>query len=282
MSASLTLTTAGRAALINATHTGTAAVTIAAIGLSATAITPTAAMTALAGELKRVTTIGGTVVDAATIHVTMEDDSTDAYSLLSFALYLSDGTLFALYGQADPIYTKTAASMGLLAADIAFPDASVTAITFAGSGFTNPPASTTVVGVTRFATADEAKAGIDNTIAITPQALELALVPLLLEQDGVGSGIDADLWQGKEPSAFIPASQAASFMPIASVGSGIGQFISLGVPAGYVGSYSLPAGGTWVYYYVNNGTGNAAIAAGGAQIWAGTATNFSGWAWRVA
>jgi hypothetical protein len=210
MSAPLTLTTAGRAALINAAHTGTTAVTIAAIGLSATAITPTAAMTTLAGEIKRVTTIGGTVVDAATIHVTMEDESTDAYSLLSFALYLSDGTLFALYGQAAPIYTKTAASMGLLAADIAFPDISVAAITFSGSGFTNPPASTTIIGVTRFATAAEAKAGNDNTIAVTPLALELALMPLLLQQDGAGSGLDADLWQGKAPSAFVPSAMFQS------------------------------------------------------------------------
>ncbi|MFH7376242.1 hypothetical protein RA263_29960, partial [Pseudomonas syringae pv. tagetis] len=76
-----------------------------------TAFTPTAGLTALPGEIKRVTTFGGKAVGDDTLHVTIRDDSATAYSLRGFGLYLGDGTLFATFGQTDPIMEKTAASM---------------------------------------------------------------------------------------------------------------------------------------------------------------------------
>lgn len=205
MSIALVITTAGRAALLNAAHTGTSGLVVTAIGLSATAVVADASATALPGELKRVTTFGGSLVDATTLHVSIEDDSADVYDLRAFALYLSDGTLFALYGQADAIYSKTAASIGLLSADIAFADSSAGAISFAGSGFTNPPATTSVVGVLRFATTDEARAGTATGIGISPASAKAALLDWLLTQDGAGSGIDTDLWRGLTPAALFAA-----------------------------------------------------------------------------
>jgi hypothetical protein len=183
-------------------------VTIAAVGVSSATISPAPTDTALAGEIKRLTTIGGTIVDPHTIHIAMEDASSDAYALNAFALYLSDGTLFALYGQATPIFTKATASIGMLAIDIVLTDASLTtdAITVTGSGFTNPPASTTVVGVTRFATTAEAQAGADATIALTPAAAAAAVLKWLRAVDGTGSGIDSDLWRGQTPDELIAAS----------------------------------------------------------------------------
>gem|GEM_PF-3900956 len=108
----IVVTNAGRAALINAPNTGTAAVTITHVGFSNSAIVPTPAMTALAGEFKRIAGVAGEVVADDIIHVNATDASADAYELRSFALYLAHGTLFALYGQPAPILEKTASSIG--------------------------------------------------------------------------------------------------------------------------------------------------------------------------
>ena len=104
----ITVTNAGRAAIVNAQNTGTAPVTITQIGLSGTAVTPLPTATALAGEFKRVASIAGEVVANDTIHVTLTDSSGDAYTLRSIGLYLADGTLFAIYGQAGPVLEETA------------------------------------------------------------------------------------------------------------------------------------------------------------------------------
>lgn len=218
MSVTMTITDAGRAALVNATNTGTKAVTITAIGVSSSAIAPSPADTSLAGEIKRISAIGGTIVDPHTIHIAMEDASSDAYALNAFAVYLADGTLFALYGQATPIFTKAAGAIGMLAVDIVLTDASLNAdmITVTGSGFTNPPASTTVVGVTRFATPAEAQAGADATIALTPKAAAASVLGWLLGVDGDGSKLDADLLDGKQGAWYADIVARLGFTPLAA------------------------------------------------------------------
>ena len=311
MSLPITLTTAGLAELINASATGTQAITVTAIGVSATAITPAATMTSLPGELYRITSISGSQVTPDTIHVVMQDSSANAYSANSFALYLADGTLFALYGQADPIYTKTAASIGMLAIDITFAAGLADAITFGNANFINPPASQAAMGVVQLATLAQAQAGTDGAYVLTPSSAaasvlnwigytplnaavftgpnivsRLGYTPLnaaaytaadvlakLLPIDGAGSGLDADTVDGKHASAFAPAPTTAA---------GIGQWLPLAVPPGYSGPYNLPAGGTWAYFYSNNGAGGSGIAAGGTTIWTGNANNFYGFAWRIA
>lgn len=197
------ITNAGRAAIINAQHTGTAPITLASVGLSQTAIAPSAADAALAGEFKRVATIAGEVVAPDTIHLTMSDDSADSYALRSFGLYLADGTLFALYGQADPILQKVASSIGLLSIDVILADAAATALTFGDTSFTNPPATTERQGVVELATLAEAQAGVDALRALTPAAARAALLGWLLAQDGAGSGLDADLLRGMTPEQVV-------------------------------------------------------------------------------
>lgn len=193
MSVAITITNAGRAALVNAANTGTAAVVIAAIGLSVTAVTPDPTATALPNELKRVATVGGQIVADDIIHVTMTDASGDAYSARSFGIYLADGTLFALYGQADVLLTKTAASQGLLAVDLQFADASAASIAFGPTDWVNPPASESVWGVIKLATAAIAKAGADALSAITPATAKAAILDWLgftpvQQGGGVGQG----------------------------------------------------------------------------------------------
>jgi len=168
MSVDIVITNAGRAAIVNAQNNGTAPVTIAQFGMSQTAVTPAATATTLPGEFKRLAALSGEVVADDTIHVTMTDESADEYALRSFALYLSDGTLFAIYGQAAAVYNKVASSIGGISLDIIFADISAASLSFGNANFTNPPATTERQGVVELATVEEQKAGKDATRAVTP------------------------------------------------------------------------------------------------------------------
>lgn len=76
--------------------------------------------------------------------------------------------------------------------------------------------------------------------------------------------------------------------PLAINGSGVGQFTTLLV--GPSTALSLPAGGTWLYYFIRESVSSGIfqahatnIAAGGTQIAASTAgVNTYGFAWRIA
>jgi len=169
------ITTAGRAKLVNATNTGTNTVLISHIGLTATGFTPTAAMTQLPGEFKRMTTFGGKSVAADTIHVTLQDSGAEKYTLRGFGLYLSDGTLFAVYGQADAIMEKATISTLLLSADVVLADIDTAQIKFGSTEFLNPPATETVPGVVELADSNETIAGTDGVRAVTARGLKAML-----------------------------------------------------------------------------------------------------------
>ncbi|RSU73164.1 hypothetical protein BRX37_16555 [Sphingomonas sp. S-NIH.Pt3_0716] len=176
MPVNIIVTNAGRAAIVNAQHNGTAPVTITQVGLSGTALVPVATATALDGEFKRVSALSGEVVSPDTIHLNMTDETNAVYTMRSFGLYLSDGTLFAIYGQPDPIINKTATSIGALTVDIIFADISAAALTFGNANFTNPPATTERQGVVELATVAEAKGGADTLRAVTPAAAKQSVV----------------------------------------------------------------------------------------------------------
>ncbi|MEE9890891.1 MAG: tail fiber protein [Stenotrophomonas geniculata] len=227
------ITTAGRAKLVNASNTGTNTVLISHIGLTGTGFTPTAAMTQLPGEFKRMTTFGGKSVAADTIHVTLEDSGAEKYTLRGFGLYLSDGTLFAVYGQADAIMEKATISTLLLSADVVFADIDTAQIKFGSTEFLNPPATETVPGVVELADSNETIAGTDGVRAVTARGLKatldnrfganaptpfvknllsiataaairasLELKGAALKDMGHGKGLDADTLDGMHASDF--------------------------------------------------------------------------------
>ncbi|MGN6421975.1 MAG: hypothetical protein ACTHLA_01560 [Asticcacaulis sp.] len=217
MSLIVTVTDAGRAALVAANHAGTNAVTIASVGLSETEVAPTTAMTALPDELKQIATISGATTAFDTIHVTIKDETGDVYSMRSFGLYLSDGTLFALYGQADPILEKSAVALLLLSIDVQFADVLADAITFGDASFINPSATTDAQGVVELATPAETQAGLDALRAVTPVGLLSAFTNWLASfsvwrasNDGAGSGLDADLLDGLDSTAFVRTTASAT------------------------------------------------------------------------
>lgn len=240
MSLVLTVTDAGRAALVNAQNTGTAPVLISQCGVTATAVVPSKTATALPGEIKRIATLSGDVVADDTIHLVIRDQSPDDYSARGLALYLGDGTLFAIYGQADPIVSKTAASMMMLAIDVRFEDIDATSLTFGDANFLNPPATTELQGVVELATVAEAAAGTDPVRAVTPKAVKDAVTAWLDSRfgannalvwnpnnDGAGSGLDADLLDGLQAAAFLLASAytagdvLAKLLTVDGAGSGL-------------------------------------------------------------
>ncbi|WP_164136945.1 tail fiber domain-containing protein [Stenotrophomonas maltophilia] len=237
----LKITDAGFAKLVNPPNTGTNAVLITQIGLTSTAFVPSAGLTALPGEIKRVATFGGQAVGDDTVHVTIRDDSATSYTLRGFGLYLADGTLFASYGQADPIMEKSAASMLLLATDTRFSGIDTTQIQFGDAGFLYPPATTEIVGVVELATSTEAEDATDTQRAVTPRGVRaytdkrfgasaptalaktllsaantsaartaLELKSAALKDTGHGNGLDADTLDGKHASEFALAGDFAT------------------------------------------------------------------------
>jgi len=81
MALTLTITDAGRAALVNAAHSGTNAVRIASVGVSGAGVAPLPTSTTLPGEYKRIATISGAAVASDIIHLVVRDESADAYPL---------------------------------------------------------------------------------------------------------------------------------------------------------------------------------------------------------
>ncbi|MDC7675383.1 hypothetical protein [Asticcacaulis machinosus] len=227
MSLSLVITNAGRAALVNAANTGTNTVLVTQIGVSATAVTANPTMTALAGEIKRLATFGGVAVADDTLHMTIRDETASVYSLRSFALYLSNGVLFGLFGQASPIMEKTVNSTLLLSVDIKLADIAAPTITFGSTEFLNPPATTEVQGVIELATDPEVAGKTDATRAVTAKSLWFAFSTWLAawgsdvwrsSNDGSGSGLDSDLLDGQQGAWYSNIAARLGFTPANKAG----------------------------------------------------------------
>ncbi|MEV8471656.1 hypothetical protein [Ralstonia sp. UNC404CL21Col] len=167
----INITDAGRAALVNADHTGTAARKIVQAGIATAPFTFDAGLQALPNELKRLTTISGETIAADTVHATIRDDSADQYTTYGFGLYLDNGVLLGTYCQATPIMEKAPVAILLLAVDMVFKQLDVTALSFGDAAFTNPPATTERQGVVELATAAETVEGADAQRAVTPASL---------------------------------------------------------------------------------------------------------------
>jgi hypothetical protein len=171
----LTITTAGLDALVDAQTGVTAAIQVAEIGFSDEVFTVAPTLTALPGEVKRIASVSGAAISETIIHMTAQDSSQDAYDVRGFGLFLADGTLFAVYGQADPIVSKAPILNLQLAFDIAFQDAISGDIEFGDATFLFPPATETVKGVAEIATQAEVDEGEDDERIVTPLKLAARL-----------------------------------------------------------------------------------------------------------
>ena len=167
-----TITDAGRQEIINASNTGTEKVEIKSVGVGNIYYLTSPDQTEIGGEIKRITGIGGAVISADTIHVSAKDDSNDEYVVHTVGLYTDKGTLFAVYSRKEPIINKSASTVMLISSDITFKSLDTANITFGDVVFINPPASESVVGVSRFATAEEVEEGLDPALSVSAKRLK--------------------------------------------------------------------------------------------------------------
>ncbi|CEM57310.1 phage tail protein [Xanthomonas campestris pv. campestris] len=175
MALQLVLTTAGRAALINAEKNGTNAVKVSSIGFTAAAFAATEDLKTVPGQHLTLSSISGGTTSSTTIHVTVSDTSRATYEVRGFGLYLENGTLLGSYSQPELIMEKAAASDLLMSADILFSGVTVSSVTFGNANFTNPAATTEKEGIVELATRAEAIGGTDPQRAVTPDALKAAI-----------------------------------------------------------------------------------------------------------
>ncbi|MCH2496024.1 MAG: hypothetical protein MK104_03325 [Erythrobacter sp.] len=175
----LVLTSAGLDALVNAQSGGTDPIMITQMGISDQAFVPAPTLEIVPGEFKRIGTVSGQSVSETVIHLTAQDRDSDTYDLKGFGLFLSDGTLFAIYSQPEPIIRKTSIGTFLFSVDVAFADTDAGAIEFGDATFLYPPASETVKGVAEIATQDEVDGGTDDERFVTPLKLAKIIAELV-------------------------------------------------------------------------------------------------------
>lgn len=175
MAFTLTLTTAGFDALVDAQNGATEAIQVAEVAFSDQSVIAAPTLTTIPGEVKRIASISGASISETVIHMTAQDATSDVYDVRTFGLYLDNGTLFALYSQEDPIVSKASQLQLQLAFDIAFQDSIAGDIEFGDATFLFPPATETVKGVAEIATQAETDAGEDDERIVTPLKLATTL-----------------------------------------------------------------------------------------------------------
>jgi hypothetical protein len=213
----ITLTKAGLSAIVGDDSPSLGPVVITQLGLTDATFTVASTLEALPGEFKRIDVSGQQVGDD-TLHMTALDASSDTYTYRGFALYLADGTLFAVYGQAGPIAAKAVPSSSFFVLDIKLAEGQADNISFGDTNFLNPPATTTRQGVVELATNAEATAGTDTQRALTPAAMQAAILALLLRVDGAGSTLDADLLDGQHGAWYADIVSRLGYVPFDSAG----------------------------------------------------------------
>lgn len=174
----LTITTAGRNALVNAANTGTLPLTIDRVVLGSGMYEPDEQQVALHFPIKPITAFGGNQVADDTIHITITDDSADSYVLGEIGLYAGN-VLFGIYSQPTAILEKGASQLVLLSADIQFTSLPAGSVTVGDTQFAYPKATETRLGVIEIATAEEVATGTDHERAVTPKTLATQLLTRL-------------------------------------------------------------------------------------------------------
>lgn len=164
----LIITDAGRSALINAQNSGTNNLVLESVGLGTGTNTSTGTQTELQNEFKRLTTVSGLVLNEDLIHLTVRDDSNDAYEFSEFGIYTDQDLLFAVYSAPTSIMEKKTGAPLNLAIDFAVTSLDTGSIQFGDAVFSNPPATPTNKGVIEVADQDEALAAEDTERAMTP------------------------------------------------------------------------------------------------------------------
>lgn len=204
----ITMTAAGLARFTAAQLGDAIDLSISSVGLTDAVFVVAPTLDALPGEFRRLDTVSGEAVGNNIVHMTMRDEAPVGYTARGFGLFLADGTLFAVYGQADLLFEKSPLTTFLAAIDIAFPTADIDRLTFGNANFLNPPATETKPGVARIASDADMTAGTNDTRYVTPKRLFARLAAALagyipLASRGVANGVATLAADG-----YVPAEQS--------------------------------------------------------------------------
>ena len=240
----LVITDAGRAALVNSRNTGTNEVVISEIALGSGLWNPTPDATELKSEIKRIDSFGGESISPDTIHVTIQDYTTDTYTLSEFGLYTDTGVLFAIYAQNTRILEKDEDGIVLLAADIVLESPDAESVVFTGGGFSLPPATLTIRGLIELATQEEADAGKDTERAIVPAILKGWWDKVRTWGNIKDKPVTATRWPSfsevtEKPPTYTPSSHGHNKSEISDLGSAAGY--DAGANEGQVALIGSPA-----------------------------------------
>ncbi len=262
----LVMTTAGLGRFTAAQVEDDIDLTIATVGLTDTDFVNAPSLTALPGEFRRLATVSGQAIGDNIVHMLIRDEEPLAYEVSGFGLFLADGTLFAVYGQATPIVQKSAAAMMLLAVDIVFPTSDIDNLVFGDTNFLNPPATTETRGVVELATLAEADAGDTQRAttgaivkAMIADAIANAMAAVGLAIDGIvartiyGSGLvkgGGDLSANR--TLTVDAASAAQ-LRAAAQGDVVATPVGLG-EAGYIYVAEAKSDGTNRYRRFSDGS----------------------------
>lgn len=165
------ITAAGLAECINAEQNGTAPVVLAKVGLGSGQYTATATQTTMHESFKELETISGGATADNQIHITVHDDSADAYVVYEVGVYTESGTLFAVSSQLKPMIEKSSSSLMMFAIDLVLSNLNPDTVTVGDTNFHLNYATTEMAGVVELATDGETINGTDRLRAVTPAAL---------------------------------------------------------------------------------------------------------------
>ena len=165
----LTLTTSGIDSVIAADKNGLQA-EITHVAFGDTSWEPTEAATALQNERRRISVTSSTTVNNNQLHISVTEDGTIGYWVREIGVFLSDGTLLAIWSHAtDALAYKSATTDLIVAFDLVLAALPVNSVTItAASGFDLTPATTERRGTVRLATLDDMSNNATDR-AITPQ-----------------------------------------------------------------------------------------------------------------
>ncbi|MEW7980281.1 MAG: phage tail protein [Candidatus Sedimenticola endophacoides] len=155
------ITQVGLQAVFNASNSGLQA-EITEIALGDQGWQPDSAATGLRNERRRIQISNGERIAPTQIHITAVEDGTQLeYWVREVGFYLADGSLLAIWSHETQALAYKAAGVDLLLAfDMALAALPAESVTVVGTGGVSlPPATTVKLGVMRFATTTEAKAG---------------------------------------------------------------------------------------------------------------------------
>ena len=171
----IVITQAGLAEIINAEQSGTVPVVLSEVAFGTGRYSATSDMTSLKEEFKRFDAVAGGGIGDNLIHLTVNDISSDAYTVYEVGVFTQSGTLFAVYSQTTPITQKAAGAQSLLAIDIMLTNVNPESITVGDMTFVLPPATTEIEGLVELADVSEVLAGVDSTRAVTPAGVQLRM-----------------------------------------------------------------------------------------------------------